>query len=109
MTYKTISVAGGRKKKIRVHNKIHFFRTKTAVQTRTPRYAAKAVHQLKQEARAPKVRQRLSFRGSFQEQTQLPCAHTASQSPTVASRLRLCYTPLRLMLVLGRPRIALNA
>jgi hypothetical protein len=58
MGFKTISVAGGRKKKIRIHKKIHFFRTKTAEVQRNPRYRAKAVHQLKQEARAPKVRQR---------------------------------------------------
>ena len=55
MGYKTVSVAGGRKKKVRVHKKIHFYRTKTLSLQRNPRYAAKAVNQLKQEARAPKV------------------------------------------------------
>lgn len=56
MVYKTVSVAGGRTKKVRVHKKIHFYRTKTHRPARSPRYAAKAVNQLKQEARAgPKV------------------------------------------------------
>jgi len=56
MAYKTVSVAGGRKKKVRVHKKIHFYRTKTLQLQRNPRYEKKAVNQLKQEARAPKVR-----------------------------------------------------
>mmetsp|Transcript_28917 Transcript_28917/g.42874 ORF Transcript_28917/g.42874 Transcript_28917/m.42874 type:complete len:141 (-) Transcript_28917:43-465(-) len=55
MAYKTVSVAGGRKKKVRVHKKIHFYRTKTLQLQRNPRYEKKAVNQLKQEARAPKV------------------------------------------------------
>ena len=77
MAYKTVNVAGGRKKKVRVHKKIHFYKPKTRSLQRNPRYAAKAVHQLKQEARAPKVRKR--------------------------RRLVLCYNP-RLLIVLRRRR-----
>ena len=86
MGYKTVSVAGGRKKKVRVHKKIHFFRSKTAVLARNPAYPRKAVNALKEEARAPKVSR-----------------FVVNRIP----RLRLCYNPApRYLLRLHRGRNA---
>merc|ERR1719261_424281 len=51
---KKVVRANGRKRSVRVHTKTHFYRPKTKQLLRDPKYARKAVSQLKEES-LPKV------------------------------------------------------